>query len=320
MKGKNNLKEHGHASARILKVLGSLLAFVWQPQSALAQGEWATNGNDIYNTNPGNVGIGTSAPSGRFQINEGAQPLWRGLFTFTGSVLAMKEQNPDSTRYPYIAWFDSSQTRAGYLGWGSSVANGFNPKYLELGLDNSHAFGITGRNMGVGTVAPATKLHVADNGAQPGASTGNAGGTRRLSGRLYLEGGYTNLDFTNSNTVHPIARIGLQNTGGGSFPHFGTSNNDSIGVTDAAMTIDPNGNVSVAGNIAAKYQDLGEWVPAGERIPAGTVVVVDPDARNEVTRSSQPYDTRVAGVVSRAPGILLGEAGEGKVMVATTGR
>jgi hypothetical protein len=32
------------------------------------------------------------------------------------------------------------------------------------------------------------------------------------------------------------------------------------------------------------------------------------------------YDTRVAGVVSDLPGIVLGEAGEGKVKVATSGR
>jgi hypothetical protein len=36
--------------------------------------------------------------------------------------------------------------------------------------------------------------------------------------------------------------------------------------------------------------------------------------------SSQAYDLRVAGVVSAAPGVILGEGGEGKVMVATTGR
>ena len=36
--------------------------------------------------------------------------------------------------------------------------------------------------------------------------------------------------------------------------------------------------------------------------------------------SSQAYDTRVAGVISLQPGITLGEKGEGKVLVATTGR
>ncbi len=36
--------------------------------------------------------------------------------------------------------------------------------------------------------------------------------------------------------------------------------------------------------------------------------------------SASAYDTKVAGVVSAQPGIMLGERGEGKVLVATTGR
>jgi hypothetical protein len=39
-----------------------------------------------------------------------------------------------------------------------------------------------------------------------------------------------------------------------------------------------------------------------------------------VLASSIAYDTRVAGVVSDLPGVILGEAGEGKLKVATTGR
>jgi hypothetical protein len=75
-----------------------------------------------------------------------------------------------------------------------------------------------------------------------------------------------------------------------------------------------------AGNIAAKYQDVAEWVPAPRPMPAGTVLVLDSQHSNQVLPSSSGYDTRVAGVVSGKPGILLGEAGEGKVRVATTGR
>jgi hypothetical protein len=80
------------------------------------------------------------------------------------------------------------------------------------------------------------------------------------------------------------------------------------------------GNLTVDGNIAAKYQDVAEWVPASEKLEAGTVVVLDSTRSNQVTSSSEAYDTRVAGVVSEQPGIALGQGGEGKVLVATTGR
>lgn len=80
------------------------------------------------------------------------------------------------------------------------------------------------------------------------------------------------------------------------------------------------GDLVVDGNIAAKYQDLAEWVPSRDDLSPGTVVVLDPTAGNGVLASTIPYDTKVAGVVSAQPGIILGEAGPSKEQVATTGR
>jgi hypothetical protein len=84
--------------------------------------------------------------------------------------------------------------------------------------------------------------------------------------------------------------------------------------------INATGNISATGVINAKYQDVSEWVPASHAISAGTVVVLDPEQSNHVLPSSRAYDTSVAGVVSARPGVILGEGGAGKVMVATTGR
>lgn len=77
-------------------------------------------------------------------------------------------------------------------------------------------------------------------------------------------------------------------------------------------------DITSDGVIRAKFQDIAEWVPATEAIEAGTVVVVAP--LNHVSASREAYDTRVAGVVSAQPGLILGEEGDSKVMVATTGR
>jgi hypothetical protein len=41
---------------------------------------------------------------------------------------------------------------------------------------------------------------------------------------------------------------------------------------------------------------------------------------NDVIASTRGYDTPVAGMISEQPGIALGERGESKVLVATTGR
>jgi cell shape-determining protein MreC len=78
--------------------------------------------------------------------------------------------------------------------------------------------------------------------------------------------------------------------------------------------------VKVDGNINAKYQDVAEWVPTTQKLAAGTVVILDPERRNHVLASTTSYDTAVAGVISEKPGLTLGEEGEDKALVATTGR
>jgi len=85
---------------------------------------------------------------------------------------------------------------------------------------------------------------------------------------------------------------------------------------DAKIT----GDLTVDGNIAAKYQDVAEWVRTPVPLKPGTVVVIDPLETNRILPSSQSYDTRIAGVVSSQPGIILGEAGEDKAKIAHSGR
>jgi len=102
----------------------------------------------------------------------------------------------------------------------------------------------------------------------------------------------------------------------------------NVGIATASPTeklhvtgnIKVSGNIDVGGNINAKYQDVAEWVESSQQLTAGTVVVLDPDKNNQVVASTQSYDSRVAGVISVQPGIALGEHGEGRVLVAATGR
>jgi hypothetical protein len=108
----------------------------------------------------------------------------------------------------------------------------------------------------------------------------------------------------------------------GSAEVFTILQNGYVGIGTVAPTtaLDVHGDINVTGNINAKYQDVAEWVPATRALPAGTVVVLNPTQSNQVMASEKPYDTRVAGVISERPGIALGEAGADKVLVATTGR
>ena len=79
------------------------------------------------------------------------------------------------------------------------------------------------------------------------------------------------------------------------------------------------GDIEVSGNINAKYEDIAEWVPSSTDLAPGTVVVLDPALGNGVTASNFPYDTKVAGVVSDQPGIVLGQSSASKEKISATG-
>jgi hypothetical protein len=126
--------------------------------------------------------------------------------------------------------------------------------------------------------------------------------------------------------------VGSQWTTSGSTINY-SAGNVGIGTTTPDAKLEVAGNVNVTGtgnitasgtieggNIKAKYQDVAEWVESSQELPPGTVVVLDHTRSNQVIASSQAYDTRVAGVISERPGITLGEGGNNKVLVATTGR
>src|SRR5439155_9754395 len=127
--------------------------------------------------------------------------------------------------------------------------------------------------------------------------------------------------------VNGSAITSSQWTTSGSNINYATSGgNVGVGQANPAYKLDVNGtahvsgNMTVDGNLAAKYQDVAEWVPSSEQLPTGTVVVLDSTKSNQVISSSVSYDTRVAGVISEQPGIALGVRGANKVLVATTGR
>jgi hypothetical protein len=131
-----------------------------------------------------------------------------------------------------------------------------------------------------------------------------------------INGSANNISFFKS----PVA-IGASSIGSGLLLDVaGTARATTLNATTANVTTVNATTVNSVNGITAVYQDLAEWVPSSEKIDDGTVVVVNPDASNEVSPSSHAYQTSVAGVVSANPGVLLGKAGDDKAKIATTGR
>ena len=177
--------------------------------------------------------------------------------------------------------------------------------------------------VGIGTATPSQIFHVHGSGTWAGTRVTTAGtgatigdgvnfGYDDAAGAYVWNREASPLIFSTSDTervrIDASGRVGIGTTTPGA------------GLTDPTVKLDVQGSINVSGNINAKYQDVAEWVPSVQKLSAGTVVVLDGGRANHVLASSKAYDTAVAGVVSDSPGVILGEGGDGKLKVATTGR
>jgi hypothetical protein len=157
--------------------------------------------------------------------------------------------------------------------------------------------------LGVNTYYPSQALEVSGNYALiDGASAYNGNGLIEA----YIGGNGSGSDVQIGSMNSSIGNIGFWNTGSGTYMHIYCS----------AITI--NGGSDLAEPFAVSS-------PSGD-IPQGSVVVIDEENPGHLKVSSQPYDTRVAGVLSGAnginPGIQMQQQGllEGGKNVALTGR
>lgn len=154
------------------------------------------------------------------------------------------------------------------------------------------------------------------------AEFGVRGSSRPTYGALVANDGYMYANGSFTFMADEATSGALKFAAGGNAERMRIAVNGNVGIgtqTPAAL-LDVNGSINVSGNINAKYQDIAEWVPSSGDLPPGTVVVISDDSTNTVVPSSRRYDTRVAGVVSTQPGMILGVASDTKSKIATTGR
>jgi len=245
-----------------------------------------TNGTERVRINSvGSVGIGTITPSYRLDV-QGGQVNASGGLCIAGDCRT--------------AW---SQVGGGSQ-WTTSSPNIY----------------YNGGSVGIGSNSPTATLTVMGIGVS---------GTAMFYGSSYASHFNYNGDGSEDTYIRGgrnTSRVVINDLSGGNVLVAPNSGNVGIGTGSPTSKLHVagdgrfTGSLTVDGNIAAKYQDVAEWVPAAAQLAAGTVVVLDSTKPNQVVSSSTSYDTRVAGVVSAQPGITLGEQSEKKVLVATTGR
>jgi hypothetical protein len=262
--------------------------------SSTAGYNWYIGGsNKVTFANSGSVGIGSTNPS----IQHGTA---NRLLEIQGSVnpgLALTATSAGGRQY----YLYSSQTNPGYFSVFDATA----------GADRLVVDGVG--NVSVGASSPALQSGVTNRilEVQGTLNPGLALTATSAGGRQY---------FLYSSQANPGYFSVFDASAGADRLTIGSTGNVGIGKSNASVALDVVGDINATGNISAKYQDVAEWVPSTQKLTAGTVVVLDPERANNVLASTASYDTAVAGVVSERPGISLGEGGEGKVLVATTGR
>jgi len=272
------------------------------------------------------IGLGTTSPTSLLHMNSAASG-GNNLFTLENSnadpygpmFLVYKNSaspaNGDTMGY-FVFWGkNGSGTRRDFgslFVTSDDVTNGSEDSSFHLwnfvaGTEREVVTVKTG-NLGVGTSTPSAAIHISANSALANPflrMTDTASG-----GRTFSVGPVSS---PNSFDIHDVSAGAYRLT-------INSSGNVGIGTTSPTAKLQVSGDVVVDGNIGAKYQDVAEWVESGEPIEAGTVVIVDPNEVDHVIAAPIAYDTRVAGAVSRQPGLILGERGDSKSLVAQSGR
>jgi hypothetical protein len=332
------LEVNGEINATGIRINGT-------PISGGGSSQWTTSGSNIY-YNSGNVGIGTTNPLAKLELSSNsAIKLGNAYFSSggdyvhlannewyngtswiadaPGALIQITGQDVNFYRHAAGSHTQSMTIKSsGNVGIGTTSpiysldvnggVNGFRAKAATTSssdaiatFENSSGVQAIVRGngyIGIGTTAPGVKLDV--NGYIAAGS---------LNGFVFTDDLNTGLTSSAPDKLNLV-------TGGTTRLHVDNAGNVGIGKMDPQYKLDVVGDIKASGTIHAKYQDLAEWVPSSEQLSAGTVVVLDQTRSNQVVSSSTAYDTRVAGVISAQPGITLGEGGEGKVLVATTGR
>jgi len=170
--------------------------------ASLARGQWTSNGNDIYNTNPGKVGVGTNTPNDSSKFDVQGEYAKNGLLLHLDHL---KSGNTGQTGKLLISSGSKSspiwKTINEAIGGNAMKTNyltRFNGSNLTYGLlyDN-------GSYVGIGTTSPAARLDI-----KTAATAGMVRGIRLMHGTATTQNNGVYIEFASSTSTGYGSQIG----------------------------------------------------------------------------------------------------------------
>jgi hypothetical protein len=221
----------------------------------------------------GNVGIGTTSPAYTLDVNGTARiNTTRGVLIGSSTdidtgrlISALDSGMAGNNAERYITFGRAASTNNQSELSFCNVTTGSSSNYLGLGLYGSRTMVINGAgNVGIGTTAPGSALHVAGlinstpgNGISMGVGgDGNSGiqlnsGSNGSINSSYIDFGYSGIDYT-SRIIHFNNNRSLHfqvNGSGTSSMVMASTGNVGIGTNSPAYTLDVNGTGRFAGKL-----------------------------------------------------------------------
>ncbi|MDD5434655.1 MAG: hypothetical protein PH343_04425 [Nitrospira sp.] len=244
----------------------------------------------------GRLGVGTASPSSRLHVYSPDNPTILRLQS-SGSPGAGRIEfwsDPAGSVNEWRPGYIQSTDQGSFTGGLAFYTNGTGSLSKTGSME---AMRITNGNVGIGTTAPAEKLHVAGNFIR----VDGAGGEDAYMGGDGF-GGDVQIGSLNS----AITNVAMYNPGSGLYMHL------YVGALHIM------GGADIAEPFKSTY---------AEEIRPGMIVAIDPANPGQLRIADKAYDKTVAGVVSGAnginPGVTMTQEGsqaDGTIPVALTGR
>ncbi|MBI3942770.1 MAG: hypothetical protein HY326_07130 [Chloroflexi bacterium] len=204
---------------------------------------------------------------------------------------------------------DSNNSGFGVVGLSSGAPGVRGTSDTSTGVEavSTSGSGVTGLSTsGIGVNGTSSSNHgVSATSSGTGTAGAALAATANGSSGIAIYGVSTSSDAT----------LVIANKGSGDLIRaFGTNTAGNL-----RFQVDQAGNVKADGTYTSPAADFAELLPAAEELVPGEVLAIAPDGR--LSRSTQAYQTTVAGVFSSQPAFLGGfeEGNQGKVPLAVVG-